>query len=206
MYIPAEFQVTDRAMISRFLEEHPFGTLVTSGADGFPVAAHLPFLLKETGEGYCLEVHLANVNELTAVLRGGSKATMIVVGAHGYVSSSVYTHVNVPTYNYQAVHLSGTISVMTSEELLQHLKEVVANFEENRDRPIDFDQWPERMIRGYMTEITGLRLTVEKTEAAFKLSQNRNATDFSRITDDLKAGSLQQRLLAEAMLNTQKTD
>ena len=204
MYIPAAFQVTDPAVISSFLTEHPFGTLVSSGTDGFPVSAHLPFLLKEDASNLYVEVHLANVNELASTLKDGSKATMMVSGARGYVSSSVYTHMNVPTYNYEAVHLSGEISVMDKDELLQHLKEVVANFEADRDHPIDFDQWPERMITGYMTEITGLRLRVQKTEAAFKLSQNRNQIDFIRIVDDLKKGTIHQQLLAEAMLNIKK--
>jgi len=204
MYVPAEFQVSDKEEVLSFLRSHPFGVLVSNGENGLPVVAHLPFLLKEEGEKLFAEVHMAKVNELSDALVLSGKATMIIQGAHGYVSSSVYTHMNVPTYNYQAVHLSGTVTILEKEALLQHLKEVVADFEKNREHPIDFEKWPKEMIHQFMEHISGFRLEISVTEAAFKLSQNRNATDFERIITDLQTGSLHEQQLAEAMLKTRK--
>jgi transcriptional regulator len=97
------------------------------------------------------------------------------------------------------VHLTGTISVMSEQQLLEHLKQVVADFEKDRLQPIDFDQWPLKMIAHLMDEITGFRLAIEKTEAAFKLSQNRNAADFANIIADLEKGNPDQVRLAEEM-------
>jgi transcriptional regulator len=204
MYIPEAFEITDSHTISAFLQEHPFGVLTVNGDAGVPVATHLPFLLRFDGETILLEGHLAKANEQVAYLREGQLATMIVSGAHGYVSSSVYGHVNVPTYNYQAVHLTGTISVLNEGELLEHLKTVVGNFEQYREMPIDFDQWPLKMIAHMMEEITGFRLTVSRTEAAFKLSQNRNETDWNRIVEDLKKGNPDQVKLAEEMIKNKQ--
>ncbi len=197
MYIPADFRVDDPAVIRAFLEEHPFGMLTVNGSNGWPVSTHLPFLFVETQDQWAVECHLALANELADFLVNGAKATMVVNGAHGYVSSSVYTHVNVPTYNYQAVHLSGTIEVMDETELVEHLKAVVADFEKSRASQLDFDNWPAEMIRHYVTEIKGVRLIILKTEAAFKLSQNRNEVDFDRIVNDLE--QIGQHELAKAM-------
>ena len=201
MYIPADFRVDDPAVIRAFLKEYPFGMLTTNGMAGWPVSAHLPFLFTGTSDQWIIECHLALVNELSDALVNGSKATMVVTGAHGYVSSSVYTHVNVPTYNYQAVHLSGEIEVMTEAELLEHLKAVVSDFEKNRTDQLNFDNWPADMIRHYLKEIKGIRLVVSKTEAAFKLSQNRNDVDFKRIVDDLRPDNPS---LAEVMHQNRK--
>jgi transcriptional regulator len=205
MYIPADFEITDPDTILAFLREHPFGMLVINGEHGVPVISHLPFLLRFDGEQLIVEGHLARANEQEAYLAGGTMASMVVSGAHGYVSSGVYGHVNVPTYNYQAVHLTGTVSVMNEQELLEHLKQVVAEFEKERPQPLDFDRWPLKMIAHYMDEITGFRLTVEKTEAAFKLSQNRNATDFANIVADLQNGNPDQVRLAEEMIKMTKS-
>jgi transcriptional regulator len=199
MYIPESFAVTDFQTIRSFLTGHPFGVLTMNGKEGIPTATHLPFLPLFDGETIVLEGHIANLNEQQAFIRDGQSAKMIVSGAHGYVSSSVYGHVNVPTYNYEAIHLTGTLSVMTEQQLLEHLRQVVARFENGRSLPIDFDQWPLKMIAHFIEEITGFRLTVTKTEAAFKLSQNRNETDFQNIINDLQNGNPDQIRLAERM-------
>ena len=199
MYIPSEFELTDQAIIFEFLQQHSFGALVVHGNNELPVVAHLPFSVRQVGEKFILEAHLAKVNEQVPFLENGKSAKMIVTGAHGYVSSSVYGHVNVPTYNYQAVHLSGTIEVLTKVELLDQLKSLVANYELNRNQPIDFDLWPAQMIAQYMEAIVGFRLTVFKTEAAFKLSQNRNNDDYQQIINDLSQGNANQQVLALEM-------
>jgi transcriptional regulator len=199
MYIPEHFAIMDPATIRTFLQEHPFGILTVNGDDGVPAVVHLPFLPRFEGDAIFLEGHLAKTNEMAQYLTGSKWARMIVNGAHGYVSSSVYGHVNVPTYNYQAVYLTGTVRVLTNEELLRHLKAVVNSFEQNRERPIDFGNWPVEMIEQNMRGITGFRLTVTKTEAAFKLSQNRNDADFARIVADLQQGNADQIRLAEEM-------
>ena len=141
----------------------------------------------------------SKVNDQVPFLVNGNLAKMIVTGAHGYVSSSVYGHLNVPTYNYQAVHLSGKVEVLTRAEMLDQLKSLVKNYELNRDQPIDFDLWPVQMIEQYMEAIVGFRIIIFKTEAAFKLSQNRNKDDYDRIITDLNQGNINQQVLALEM-------
>jgi len=107
------------------------------------------------------------------------------MGTHGYISSSVYHHMNVPTYNYQSVYLSGTTVRLNEEEFLTHLKELVHGFEDGRKQPLPFTHFPEKMIQGYLREIVGIRLIVDHMEGAYKLSQNRNQKDFDSIITDL---------------------
>jgi len=199
MYIPSDFELADQAIIFDFLQQHAFGTLVVNGKTDLPVVSHLPFSVCQVDGKIIVEAHLAKVNEQVVFLENGKSAKMIVTGAHGYVSSSVYGHVNVPTYNYQAVHLSGTLELLTKAELLDQLKSLVTNYESNRDQPIDFDLWPVKMIELYLEEIVGFRLTVFKTEAAFKLSQNRNFDDYQQIINDLNKGNINQQALALEM-------
>lgn len=199
MYIPGAFRIEDNTIIRTFLEEHPFGTLMVNGADGFPVAAHLPFLWFFEKDELFVEGHLSKRNPLAGYLTSGRTAKVIVEGEHGYVSSSVYGHINVPTYNYQAAHLYGITEILSGEQLTVHLEKVVSTFEKNRDFPLQFEGFPADMIHEYEQEITGFRLAVFKTEVAFKLSQNRNKADFERIVNDLANGSDAQQRLAKEM-------
>lgn len=203
MYIPKEFEITDKAEIHAFLTEHPFGLLITAGTNEHAEITHLPYLLELDVHGnYLLEGHLARINSHARVLEESSISKFVVNGAAGYVSSSVYSHVNVPTYNYQAVHLTGKVEVLDDIQLLNHLKKVVNQFEKPRTEPLDFEAWPKEMISSYLKEIMGFRLHISNVEAAFKLSQNRNEVDFHAIVTDLQAKDSKSKELAEAMIKT----
>ena len=117
MYIPKDFELKDQELVLKFLEQHAFGALTVNGSDGFPDAVHIPFTCEFERSRRFLEFHVAKANNIVPVISAVKKGKMIVTGAHGYISSSVYTHVNVPTYNYEAVHVSGGIEELTAREL-----------------------------------------------------------------------------------------
>jgi transcriptional regulator len=199
MYIPAAFAITDLRQQLAFLKQQAFGNFLF--IDGEQIqSVHLPFLLIEA-ETNNLEGHLAIQNPFSKAIFEESSAKCIVTGAHGYVSSSVYTHVNVPTYNYQVAEITGKFKKLNAEAFDLHLRKVVNRFEEGRDPEVDFAAWPKEMIESYKSEIVGFSFEIESIECAFKLSQNRNETDFQRIVADLEKGSLQQQLLASEMKN-----
>lgn len=210
MYIPKDFELKDQELILAFLEQHPFGSLAVNGPDGVPALVHIPFTCEFNDSGNFLEFHVARENSIVSAISEANKGKMIVLGTHGYISSSVYTHVNVPTYNYEAVHASGKITRLTHPELKAHLTRLVDSFEANRENKVQtssklsvttvkMSQWPAGLIDSYMQEIVGYRIEVQELEAAFKLSQNRNEVDFNRILDDLNTRTSNDQQLAEAM-------
>lgn len=199
MYIPKDFELKDQELILTFLEQHPFGSLAVNGSDGIPALVHIPFTCKFNDSRNCLEFHVAKENSIVSAIREVNQGKMIVLGAHGYISSSVYTHINVPTYNYEAVHVSGRIVRLTQAELKDHLSSLVDSFEANRENKLKMSQWPADLIDSYLQEIIGYRIEIQELEAAFKLSQNRNEVDFNRILEDLNTRTSNDQQLAEAM-------
>lgn len=199
MYIPKDFELKDRELILAFLEQHPFGSLAVNGSDGIPVIVHIPFTCEFENSVNFLEFHVAQENSIVSAISEANQGKMIVLGAHGYISSSVYTHVNVPTYNYESVHVSGKIVKLTHSELKNHLTKLVDFFEANRENKVQMSQWPGDLIDAYMQEIVGYRIGIQQLEAAFKLSQNRNEVDFNRIIADLNTGTTNDQQLADAM-------
>lgn len=202
MYIPTEFELKDRKQIQAFLEQHRFGALAVNGVNGTPEIVHIPFSCEFADPLKFLEFHVAKENPVIAALSQAKQGKLIVTGAHGYISSSVYTHVNVPTYNYESVHVSGNVERLTDSGLKQHLTKLVDSFEAGRENKVHMSQWPAALIDSYMQEIVGFRLEIREVEAAFKLSQNRNEVDFNRILDDLNKRTLNDQQLADAMKQT----
>jgi transcriptional regulator len=202
MYIPKEFELKDQKSILEFLEQHTFGSLLVNGADGFPAVVHIPFTCEFKDSTNYLEFHVAKENTIGEELKGSNRGKMIVLGEHGYISSSVYTHVNVPTYNYQAVHASGSIQQLNQTELKSHLTKLVDQFEVERENQVRMNQWSADFIDAYLQGIVGYRIEINHLEAAFKLSQNRNEVDFNRIVADLNSGNNSEKQLAEVMKQT----
>ncbi|MBU2019556.1 MAG: FMN-binding negative transcriptional regulator [Bacteroidetes bacterium] len=184
MYIPKEFEVKDKEAIWNFILENTFAIVISSLSDQLEIT-HLPLVPKRTNQDYFLEGHLALANPHAQLLIDKRKVKVIFQGAHGYISSSVYGHANVPTWNYQAVHVDGTVETLSDEELTVHLSELVELNEKGRDQVLKYSELDQTLIESYKKEIVGFRIRIKNFEASFKLSQNRNESDFKAIVDDL---------------------
>lgn len=108
MYVPKAFQETDRNTLFQFIRENSFALLISNGSNGIPVATHLPIeLLPDTNGQFVLVGHLAKANPHWKLLIQDAPVLAVFSGIHSYISSSWYDHVNVPTWNYMSVHITG---------------------------------------------------------------------------------------------------
>src|SRR5947209_6647176 len=120
----------DRAASLAFAAARGFGTVCAF--DGTrPVASALPFCLEYLSDGTPVAAfHVARGNALAALADGKSRWLIAVNGADAYVSPNWYASPDqVPTWLYQAVHLSGTVRKMSDHELGDHLDALSAKFE-----------------------------------------------------------------------------
>jgi transcriptional regulator len=173
MYIPAVNRETDPAKLFEFIEEHNFGLLVSTVA-GEPFATHLPFLLdRSAGPQGCLLGHVATANPHWRDAHGQT-VLAVFSGPHAYVSPSWYEADSVvPTWNYVAVHVYGTLRLIDEPEALtQLLHELVNKHEAALPRPWQFDDTSD-YSRKLMKAITGFRIDIARVEGKWKLSQNQ---------------------------------
>jgi transcriptional regulator len=183
MYIPKYFSMPDSDVLD-FIRANPFGILITAAADGIK-ATHLPFHVKETKDSWVLWAHLAGANPHASCLLE-KEHLAIFSGVHAYISSSWYKNVNVSTWNYEAVHVTGTIQLLTEPELLDALNELTNSYEYSQDSPRTLDKIPTKMVSAYLKEIVGFAFHPQKVEAKTKLSQNRNQQDHASIVSHLE--------------------
>ena len=92
----------------------------------------------------------------------------------------------VPTWNYSAVHLSGTVRVHEDRDWLRdvvtRLPGSTKTGATNRGNPSDA---PQRYIEGQLAGIVGLEITVTRVEGKAKLSQNRSEADRRGVVNGL---------------------
>ncbi|MBL3730673.1 FMN-binding negative transcriptional regulator [Lysinibacillus sp. HST-98] len=199
MYVPKYYKVSDLEEIKEFIQHNSFATIV-SIRKGKPIAAHIPVLLKKIENDYYLTGHLAYGNPLWKTFEEVQDILVIFNGPHAYISSSWYEHENVPTWNYQAVHVYGQASLIEGIALEQDLTSLLEKYESFRENPVLWDKLSPELLQQEMKGIKGFKIKVEEVQAAYKLSQNRNASDYAHIIKELyKEENPHADALAEAM-------
>jgi transcriptional regulator len=187
MYTPPPFK-SDRAASLAFAQARGFG-IVCAWDGAKPVASALPFCLSFADDGTPIaSFHVARGNALARL--GGSKSHWLLAinGADAYVSPDWYVSPDqVPTWLYQAVHLTGTVSPMPEGELGAHLDALTAKFESwLAPKP----PWTVAKVSAGRQEmlkkaIVGLVMTVEDVEGSFKLNQHKSDADHMAVANAL---------------------
>ncbi|MEX3914083.1 FMN-binding negative transcriptional regulator [Bacillus paralicheniformis] len=185
MYIPKYFKVENVDEILDFVQKNSFGTIVTTEQEK-PIATHLPLGFNKKGDDYYITGHVSFGNPQWRTFETCQDVLVMFQGPHAYISSSWYGHEDVPTWNYQAVHIYGQASILERDELIEELTIMMGKYEKHRENPILWDNLSPQLLERQLKAIVGFKIKVEDIQAAYKLSQNRNDTDYMNIIDQLQ--------------------
>lgn len=175
------------------VEEVGSAELVTVDPDGTPVATLLPILW--SADRSRIVMHMARANPQWNHIEPGARALAIVAGAQAYISPSWYAakleHGRVvPTWNYCAVHFTGTVTVYDDPEWVRAaVTELTDRHEHPRAAPWAVADAPEPFVAGQLKAIVGIEMVIDSVEAKAKLSQNRSASDRETVVAGLRAGN-----------------
>lgn len=189
MYVHPAFKVHPAASLA-FAAARGFG-VVTACDAGRPVAAHLPFrLIEQDGHVPKLEFHVARTNPLGAIAEKGGTWLVAVQGHDAYVSPDWYASAEqVPTWLYEAVHLSGPVRVISGAHTQAHTEALSAKFEgwiEGKE-PWLLDKVADKRREMLLKGIIAVEMTVETIEGNFKLNQHKSDGDHVAIASALAA-------------------
>lgn len=207
MYLPEHFKEARPEALHHLIRSCPLGILVTAGAAGIE-ANHIPFHL-DTGRGDngYLMAHVARANPVWQAVRTDEEVLVIFSSGNAYISPNWYPskhthHRQVPTWNYQAVHVRGKINVRQDETFIRG---VVAHLtRENETRAGVEKIWkmsdaPGEFISQMLAAIVGIEIEISEMAGKWKLSQNRNEDDRRNAAREL--GERGERVIASAMLD-----
>ena len=190
MYIPKSFQITDLAWCHALMRAQSFAAMITADDAGAPFATHLPILVDPArGPFGTLRGHVARANPHWRYLAAGRPTLVIFSGAHAYVSPSWYaTHPSVPTWNYVAVHATGTgAPVEDPAQVTALLADLVRTYESSGPDAWSFEGLAADYLAGMQRGIVAFEIPIERLEGKAKLSQNRDAVDQARTREALAA-------------------
>jgi transcriptional regulator len=187
MYTPPMFK-TERAASLAFAEARGFATMCAfDGAK--PVASQLPFYLSYADDGTPRAMfHVARGNPLIQLADGKTSWLLAVSGPDAYVSADWYVSPDqVPTWLYQAVHLTGPVRRLSDEELAVQIDTLSAKFESwlAPKKPWTSAKMTAGRLEAIKKAIVGLVMTVVDVEGSFKLNQHKSEADYVAIADAL---------------------
>jgi transcriptional regulator len=208
MYLPTHFEETRVEELHRVIAEHPLGALVIQGPNGLD-ANHLPFELDPAaGERGHLLAHVARANPVWQEIRDGDAALVIFRAAQAYISPNWYPskhelHKQVPTWNYQVVHVHGRLKIRDDERFVRGVVARLTRVNEARagsERPWKMTDSAPDYIDQMLKMIVGIEIEVTRMVGKWKLSQNKDERDRSNAAREV--GKRGEVALSAAMLGT----
>ncbi|KOY87741.1 transcriptional regulator [bacterium 336/3] len=183
MYIPKLYQITEQEEKIEFIKKYSFGTII-SIVENIPIATHLPFLVSENNHELILASHFARANPQWKNIEQ-SNVLIIFSEPHAYISPTHYEkELNVPTWNYMAVHVYGNVQIReTKEKTLEILEKTIQNFE-----PVYQKQWdslPEEYKSNMLKGIVAFEIKITDIQGKKKLSQNKTEKEQQNIIEAL---------------------
>ena len=184
---------------------NPFATVV-SQLDKTPCVCHIPIVIMDSEIGRIAIGHVSRENPIWKCWHPEtSQSCLVFTGPNAYVSPMTYQDaIQVPTWNYIAVHLKGHPLPVHFDDNPSGLHDImdtlITQFE-----PDYLPVWraldsvnQENLLRG----IVGFWMPIADVECVEKLSQNRSQRDAEAIAAVLDAGG--QTALAARMVEVRK--
>lgn len=192
MYLPVPFAKSDLATLHDFMAAHPLATIVTGSPTQGLYATHLPLVLDRTrGTFGGLQGHIARANPHHLRAADTSEVLVIFSGAEAYITPGWYPSKTrhgkaVPTWNYVAVHATGTIRFTEAREfLMPHLAQLTDTHEAAQAHPWAMSDAPAEYIEQLAKAIVGVEIDILSLEGKWKLSQNRADEDIDGVIHGL---------------------
>ncbi len=197
MYIPTQYKNSDLEEIKDFIRANSFGILISMGEDK-PLGTHIPLELEKGAEGKDVIVsHMARANTQWRNFKQNQEVLCIFNGPHSYVSSSWYKDEEVPTWNYIAVHVYGTIEILEEPEVLATMVRLVDKYEQHEKKPLSVANLSTKTMR-QIKGVVGFKITITDIQATYKLSQGREQ-DHPAIIRELEQRDTGSMVIASEM-------
>jgi transcriptional regulator len=178
-YPPKHHQDFDKAHLFDLIKTYPLATLI-SVENNEPLITHLPLIL----EGEKLIGHIDIYNPQAQLLKDNKNVTILFSGPQCYISPSIYSTTQLPTWNYIKLHLKGSVKAIESKAALKQSLITMTEFLEAPDHKYVLESDNPRLDHnlGY---IEMFEINITSWEGKFKLSQDKKPSDIERARQEL---------------------
>ncbi|MFD2915398.1 FMN-binding negative transcriptional regulator [Psychroserpens luteus] len=170
-YPPKHHQDNDKAHLIEVIKTYPLATLI-SVENNEPLITHLPLVLEDEK----LIGHIDIYNPQAKLLRDNKDVTILFSGPQCYISPSIYSTTQLPTWNYIKLHLKGTVKAIESKTALKQSLITMTEFLEAPDHKYVLEPDNPRLDRN-LDYIEMFEINIRSWEGKFKLSQDKKPKD-----------------------------
>jgi transcriptional regulator len=183
------YRRTTDARAFDLVRDRAFGQITLTGPDGL-LASHIPVLLAP--DETTLDMHLVRSNPILRLLDTPQDALLAVMGPDGYVSPNWYgADDQVPTWNYAAVQIRGTLEALDHATMHDMLDRQSAHFEDQLPKtPWTTAKMTPDVLEKMMRQIVPCRMTITDVQSTFKLNQNKPDDVRLRAADAMESSGI----------------
>ncbi|MBO6879773.1 FMN-binding negative transcriptional regulator [Winogradskyella sp.] len=178
-YPPKHHQDDDINHIIEVIKTYPLATVI-SVKDNQPLITHLPLIY----DNEKLIGHIDIYNPQKELLKDDNDVTLIFGGPQCYISPTVYSTTQLPTWNYIKVHLKGKVKAIESKEALKQSLITMTEFLEAPDHKYVLEPDNPRLDKN-LNYIEMFEISITDWEGKFKLSQDKKPKDTKLAREEL---------------------
>lgn len=180
-YPPQHHQDNTREHMITVIKHYPLATVI-SVDNNEPFVTHLPLVYEDEK----LIGHIDIFNPHAKLLKEDNPVTIIFQGPQCYISPSVYSTTQLPTWNYVKVHLKGVVRAIESKDALRTSLITMTEFLEGTNPKYTLESDNPRMQRN-LDYIEMFEISILEWEGKFKLSQDKKPGDRNAAREELIA-------------------
>ncbi|MDB9720397.1 FMN-binding negative transcriptional regulator [Winogradskyella sp.] len=178
-YPPQKHQDNDINHMIDVIKTYPLATVISVKGKQ-PLITHLP-LVYENGK---LIGHIDIYNPQAQLLKDNNEVTLIFAGPECYISPSIFTTTQLPTWNYIKVHLTGNVKTIESKASLKQSLITMTELLEAPDHKYVLEPNNPRLDKN-LDYIKMFEIEITNWEGKFKLSQDKKAKDITAARKEL---------------------
>ncbi|ARV09206.1 transcriptional regulator [Winogradskyella sp. PC-19] len=178
-YPPKKHQDDDINHMIEVIKTYPLATVI-SVSNNEPYITHLPLVYEDNK----LIGHIDIYNPQAELLKDNNDVTIIFSGPECYISPSIYSTTQLPTWNYIKVHLKGKVKAIKSKAALKQSLITMTEFLETPDHKYVLEPDNPRLDRN-LDYIEMFEIEITNWEGKFKLSQDKKPRDIKAARQEL---------------------
>ena len=193
MYPPKHHQDNHPEHCKEVAKNYPFATII-SIKDNSPFITHTPLILQDD----ILLGHIDANNPQVELLKNDQSVTTIFSGPQTYISPSIYTTKQLPTWNYIISHGIGVVKEIKDPIFIKKFMVTMTSYLEGNKQAFTLDIEDPRMDK-LIPYIHCFAIEINQWKGKFKISQDKNLNDIEKAKQELIKNN--QRNIAEFVNN-----
>ncbi|WP_407557294.1 FMN-binding negative transcriptional regulator [Winogradskyella sp. 4-2091] len=170
-YPPKHHQDDNRDHLIEVIKNYPLATVI-SVKENQPFITHLPLIY----DNETLIGHIDIYNPHAQLLRDNKDVTIIFGGPECYISPSIFSTTQLPTWNYIKVHIKGKVEAIEDKMALKKSLITMTEFLEAPEHNYVLESENPRLDKN-LKYIEMFKISITDWEGKFKLSQDKKPKD-----------------------------